>query len=68
MLLNEVDSDLLGESREVWDTADMMVRCIFHHRYHMHAGIVTVGEQYNFISYPFHKHLTIYVIMAVSCI
>ena len=26
MLLHEVDSDLLGEAREVWDTADMKVQ------------------------------------------
>ena len=45
----------------------MMVQCIFRHRYHLHTRIVTSVEQYNFSSYQFHKHLTIYVIMVVSC-
>ena len=44
-----------------------MIRCILYHRYHLHAGIVTGGKLYNFISYQFHKHLTIHVIMVVSC-
>ena len=67
VILHDVESALLGEAREVWDTVDMMVRCIVHHRYHLHAGIVTGDERYNFSSYPFHKHLTIHVIVVVSC-
>ena len=45
----------------------MMVRRIVHHWYHMYAGIVPGGEWYNLSSYLFHKHLTIHVIMVVSC-
>ena len=67
VLLHEFGSDLLGEACEGCYTADMMVRLIVHHRYHLHAWIVTGGERYNFSSYPFHKHLTIHVIMVVSC-
>ena len=67
MLLHEVDSALLGKYREGWDTADMMARCIVHHWYHLHARIVTGSKRYNFIGYPFHKHLIIHVIMVVSC-
>ena len=67
LLLSEVDSALLGEAREGWDTTDMMVWCIVRHRYHLHAGIVTGSERYTFSSYTFYKHLTIHVIMVVSC-
>ena len=66
-LLHKVDSDLLGEARKGWDTVDMIVWCIVFHHYHLQSGIVTGGERYNFSSYQFHKHLTIHVIMLVSC-
>ena len=67
MLLDDVDSALLGEAREGLDNVDMMVRYIVHHQYHLHAGIVTGGERYNFRSYTFNKNITIRVIMVVSC-
>ena len=67
MLLHEVDSALLGEAFKGRDTAEMMVRCIVHHWYHLHAGIVTGGELYNVSSYPFHKYLTIHITIVVSC-
>ena len=60
VLLHDVDSDILGEAREVWDTVDIMVRYIVRHRYHLHAGIIKGGERYNFSSYPiFIKDTTI---------
>ena len=67
MLLHEVESALLGEACKGRDTAEMMVRCIVHHWYHLHAGIVTGGELYKVSSYPFHKHLTIHIITVISC-
>ena len=68
MILHEVDGALFGEACEGWDTADMIVWCIVHHPYHLHAGLFMVGKRYNLSSYLFHKHLTIQVIMVVSFI
>ena len=66
VLICEIDSDLLGEAREVWYTVYMLVRFIVRHQYHLHAGIFTGGEQYSFRSSIFHKHLKINIIMVVS--
>ena len=46
VILDEVDSAILGESHEGLDTMDIMVWCIVHHRYHLHSVIVMGGERY----------------------
>ena len=51
VLLHEVDSDLHGEAREGWYTADMILQCAVHHWYHLHARIVTGGNKYYFKGY-----------------